>query len=183
MKAKSIDPQRLDVAALAAEAGELSGEWPLASLDRLSASAMPEASPQAVVSWSVQGELRPVTGGQAEVWLHLRAGIHLALCCQRCLGPVLDTVTLDRALRFVADERQAAELDAEMEDDVLALERELDVRELVEDELLLALPLVPRHTQCPAPLPLPADEPEVAERPNPFAALAALKRQGGGGGD
>lgn len=183
MKVKSFDPRRLDVAALAAEAGELSGEWPLAAMARLSASAMPEASPEALVRWAVQGELRPVTGGQAEVWLHLQAEISLALCCQRCLGPVTDTVHLDRPLRFVADERQAAELDAEMEDDVLALERELDLQELVEDELLLALPLVPRHDQCPAPLPLPADEPEVEERPNPFAALAALKRPAGGGGD
>jgi uncharacterized protein len=186
MKSKPIDPLKLDVAALATDHGELAGAWPLAQLERLAESAMPQETPQAQVNWQVRGELRPVTGGAAEVWLHLRADVRLALCCQRCLGPVLETVALDRWLRFVPDEQQAAALDAELEDDVLSLERVMDLSELVEDELLLALPLVPRHAQCPAPLPLPADElEEEEERPNPFAALAQLKgkvRSGGGEG-
>mgnify|MGYP003353005379 CR=1 FL=1 len=81
------------------------------------------------------------------------------------------------------DEQQAAELDAELEDDVLSLERSIDLRELVEDELLLALPLVPRHAECPEPLPLPDDEApaDVPEQPRPFAALAALKGKTSGG--
>ena len=45
---------------------------------------------------------------------------------------------------FVRGEDAAAELDAESDFDVLTLTRSLDLRELVEDELLLALPLVPR---------------------------------------
>lgn len=177
-----MDPLRLDVAVLAAEGAELAGDWPLAELPRLAESALAGETPDARVSWQVRGELRPVTGGAAQVWLHLAARVPLALCCQRCLGPVGETVVIDKALRFVADEAQAAALDAELEDDVLALERTLDLRELVEDELLLALPLVPRHAECPAPLPLPADEPEADEAPNPFAVLARLKGQGGGGG-
>ncbi|MDP1159869.1 YceD family protein, partial [Klebsiella variicola] len=61
-----------------------------------------------------------------------------------------------------------------------ALPRHLDARELIEDELLLALPLVPRHANCPQPLPGAGEqaEPEAEQRPNPFAALAALKRKG-----
>ena len=60
---------------------------------------------------------------------------------------------------------------------VLALTPALDLADLIEDELLLALPLVPRHDVCPAPLPVPdnADVPEEDEPVNPFAALAALK--------
>ncbi len=62
---------------------------------------------------------------------------------------------------------------------MLALTRALDLRELIEDELLLALPIVPRHEVCPVPLVAPADAAElVEEKPNPFAALAALKRSG-----
>ena len=49
----------------------------------------------------------------------------------------------------------------------LALPRHLDAKELIEDELLLALPLVPRHDQCPEPLGTPAEEP-------PLAAVDAL---------
>jgi hypothetical protein len=58
------------------------------------------------------------------------------------------------------------------------------LRELVEDELLLAMPLVPMHAQCPQPIPLAAGDrlgtaakaaPQQAPREHPFAALAALK--------
>ena len=41
-------------------------------------------------------------------------------------------------------------------------------------ELILALPLVPRHESCPQPLPVPAAEPEEPA-PNPFAALSRLR--------
>lgn len=174
------DPLKLDMAALAADQAELSGHWPLASLTRLADSALADETPDAEVRWQARGELRPVTGGTAEVWLHLQAEVNLALCCQRCLGPVCETVVIDRSLRFVPDEQTAAALDAEMEDDVLPLERQMDLRELVEDELLLGLPLVPRHEVCPAPLPLPADELPADETPHPFAALAQLRKKGPG---
>jgi uncharacterized protein len=85
---------------------------------------------------------------------------------------------VDRRLRFVRDEAQAETLDAESEDDVLALPRWLDARELVEDEMLLALPLVPRHDRCPQPLPMSAEvsaDEAVSDRPNPFAVLQSLK--------
>jgi uncharacterized protein len=93
---------------------------------------------------------------------------------------VREHLALDRWLRFVEDEAQAAELDAELDDDVLALPRWLDLVELIEDELLLALPLVPRHAVCPVPLPmaLEAETAPAEEAPHPFAALAALKRPG-----
>jgi uncharacterized protein len=54
------------------------------------------------------------------------------------------------------------------------------LRELIEDELLMALPVVPRHDECPTSVPLASsdDDFEVAsaEKPNPFAALAACAR-------
>ena len=108
--------------------------------------------------------------------------------CQRCLGPVCAELQVDRAFRFVADEATAIAEDVETEEDLLVLTRHLDLAELVEDELLLALPLVPRHDVCPDPLPLtssPADEAaEDAEvPPHPFAALAGLKARGGGTGN
>ena len=77
---------------------------------------------------------------------------------------------------FVKGEDAAAALDAEAEDDVLALTPALDLRELIEDELLLALPLVPRHAHCPEPLPRAfVEDPAVDPADNPFAALAVLK--------
>ncbi|HSI48444.1 MAG TPA: YceD family protein [Ideonella sp.] len=173
------DPLRLDVAALAEQGRSISGQWPVGELSRLDEAQLltGDVAP-AVVRWQAEGEQRPVTGGTPEVWLHLQAEVNLSLCCQRCLGPVVSDVAVDCSLRFVSDEASAAEMDADSEDDVLALQRWMDLRELVEDELLLALPLVPRHEVCPEPLPLPEDEVEADEaQPNPFAVLAQLRKK------
>ena len=181
MKTRPVDPTRLDVAAFAKDAGSLEGQTPLASLERLSDSAHPDARPAAadMAHWTVQGESRPVRGGQPEVWLHVAAQARVSLICQRCLAPIETPLDAQRSFHFVSDENTAAQLDADSEDDVLAMTRSLDVIALVEDELLLALPLVPRHEECPQPLPMAHGDDEADEvAPNPFAALAALKRGG-----
>lgn len=205
MKPRAFDPLKLDVAAFVASGMALTGHWPMAELSRLAASqwsatatadchdgSAPARSGMAPtgadVTWSARGEQRRVTGGAPELWLHLQAQAEVWLSCQRCLQPFAQPIEVERRLRFVRDEAQAEALDAELDDDVLALTRSLDLRELVEDELLLALPLVPRHERCPAPLPMSAGElddagddgdPDRADdaRPNPFAALQALKRR------
>lgn len=182
MKSRPVDPRHLDVEAFAKEGASLDGAWPLPALERLTDAAHPDARPSDadLASWQAEGERRTVRGAEPQTWLHLRAQARLALVCQRCLGPVEAAIETQRSFLFVAGEEAAAQLDADSEDDVLALTRSLDLRELVEDELLLALPLVPRHDLCPEPLPVPADDEALAgeERANPFAALAALKRGG-----
>lgn len=181
MKSRTHDPLRLDVLAVAADAVALSGEWPTAALSRLAeGQTPPQDIVPAAVAWAAQGERRQPPAGEAEIWLHLRAQARVWLTCQRCLQPFEQALTVASRVRFVRDEAQAEALDAEIDDDVLALPRWLDLRALIEDELLLALPLVPRHDQCPQPLPAgsAADlEPaEDTDRENPFAVLQALKR-------
>lgn len=167
------------MAALGAEGGELSGAWPGHTLARLADSqTLPQDSPPLAVDWQVRGERRAVTGGDPELWLHLEAGTSVWLECQRCLQPFQQPLAVQRRLRFVRDEAQAEALDAESEDDVLALPRWLDLRELIEDELLLSLPLIPRHEQCPQPLPQAGADlvpHEAEERPHPFAVLQGFK--------
>lgn len=182
MTARQFNPRRLDVEAFAKAGGHESGEWPVGDLDRLAGFVVAQAAgPAPAVRWSVRGEYRRPSGAEAEIWLHLKAGSAVQLECQRCLSPVETALEAERSLRFVAGERQAAALDAEIEDDVLALSKNLDLRELIEDELLLALPLVPRHEICPQPLRFGhVLEPEPVARPNPFAALEALKKPGSG---
>jgi len=179
------NPRRLDVAAFAAAGAALEGRAPLSELPRLAQSAV--ATDAAIdVTWHVDGERKSRVGSPDEIWLHLRAEVGLPLECQRCLAPVVVPVEVDQRLRFVdGGEVAAAALDADSDDDVLALSRSFDLLELVEDELLLALPIVPRHELCPEPLPAelgkisedaePSDEPE---KPHPFAALAKLKDRG-----
>jgi len=181
MVRRSFDPQRLDVEAFARDGVSLDGQWPLGAFERLREAQMPGGDVPHPVGWSARGERQQPRVGEPELWLHLQASARLALQCQRCLQPVDTPLQVDRRIRFVRGEEEAATLDADIDDDVLALTRSLDLRELIEDELLLALPLVPRHERCPAPLPAPTDElPESAERPNPFAVLAGLKGKGSG---
>jgi uncharacterized protein len=171
-----FDPARLDVAAFAGARGKLAGTWPLRSLARLAVSTVPLADGgEDPVRWQVDGTLAPLLGAGAQLALQIVADAAVGLECQRCLQRMVLPLSVDRRVFFVAGEDAAAGLDAESDDDVLVLEPALDLKELVEDELLLALPLVPRHEVCPEPLPFePPPEPPVAE--HPFAALAALKR-------
>ncbi|MEO7336479.1 MAG: DUF177 domain-containing protein [Caldimonas sp.] len=175
MVSRAFDPLRLDVERFAVEEAALEGSWPLSELDRLSASSAfdDRSSDSDRVSWAAKGEQRTSRGSEGECWLHLEAVAKVVLQCQRCLGPVPTRLDIRQALRFVHGEDAAAQLDSESDDDVLAMTRALDLRELVEDELLLSLPLVPMHDTCPEPL-IALNE-DVADRPNPFAALAALK--------
>ena len=184
MKPRSFDPLKLDVEAFAREGASLEGEWPATSLPRLAESAAPESDPAhwPPVRWTTRGETRTPKGGEPQIWLELGAEAQVALTCQRCLKSVREDLAVSRWFRFVKDEDMAAELDMDSDDDVLALARHLNLRELVEDELLLELPVVPRHDECPEPLPhanVEEDEAPEEERPNPFAALAALKKGGG----
>jgi len=179
MKPRAFDPLHLDVEIFAQEGGDLAGEWPLPALDRLGDAAHSAARPRPAdkVRWAARAERRAARGAPPQTWLHVGAAAELALVCQRCLGPVSTRLDVQRSFMFAPDEMLAADA----EDDVLAMTRSLDLRALVEDELLLALPLVPRHDVCPEPLPLRARdeaEPAQSEPPHPFAALAALKRSG-----
>lgn len=181
MAARGFNPLRLDVEVFAKEAAALEGRWPLRQFERLTDSTPAEARPGAAdeVVWSVRGERRQKGRGEPQTWLHLKTEARLAIECQRCLRPVELTLRVDRGFMFVAGEDAAARIDADSEDDVLTLSRALDLRKLIEDELLLAMPLVPRHGVCPEPLEFtPEDKVEAEGEPHPFAALAALKQGG-----
>ncbi len=180
MIAREFDPFSLDVTAFAKAAAELSGHWPLMQFDRLIETAVADAPALGAVQvrWSARGERRTLRGGEAQIWLHLSASTGLPLECQRCLKAVDVSLQAQRGFLFVHGEDAAAQLDAQSDDDVLALTRALDLRELMEDELLLVLPLVPRHEVCPVPLTFQAAAAAAAEPAKPFAVLAALKRPG-----
>jgi uncharacterized protein len=181
MSPAAFDPLQLTVEAFAKQGGVLDGDWPLSALTRLQESthAPQDGVSPGSVKWQLRGESRASRSGPLEIWLHLQASADVALTCQRCLQSVTHHVSAQRSFRFVHGEATAAELDSQSEDDVLALSRFLDARELTEDELLLSLPLVPRHEVCPQPLLVKESASEAgdsAEREHPFAALAQFKR-------
>ncbi|MDA8454571.1 YceD family protein [Acidovorax sp. GBBC 3334] len=175
---KEFSPQRLDVKAFAQAGGHLAGHDSLLKYERLAQEAK-GLHPDLLVDWQAHGEVRTTHGIGGQIWLRLAVKAAFPMTCQRCLGPVDVPLEVEREFRFVADEATAEALDDESEEDLLALSREFNLRELIEDELLMALPLVPRHDECPAPVPMESSDDDFeeanADKPNPFAALASLK--------
>jgi uncharacterized protein len=179
-----IDPREL-----ARSGGSVGGCWPLARLPRLADTLTDTAGE---VEWSLSGQsLRRADGG-ADLHLALGLRAQVRLRCVRCLEPVAVSLDEDRRYRLVGSEQQALAQDPEDDEfDLLAITPRLDAIELLEDEVIMALPLAPRHDDCRAPGPragnpagraaaggtAPDGEPE---RPNPFAVLARLRRAGPG---
>lgn len=192
MKQRVFQPRKMDVGAFIESGEVLEGATSVAELPRVGEGLAEGADLARVapVRWRVEGESVAQRVGPAHLWLVLEAEAVLPFECQRCLQPVDLPVAVSRRIRFVQDEAAAAELDANSDDDVLALSRQFNLLELIEDELIMAEPILPRHDTCPvdmeawmSPEPAEADETEAedvpAEKPNPFAVLAALKKGGG----
>ena len=139
--------------------------------------------PDSAVNWQAVAELRSGSGAEADIWLHLQANTSMALTCQRCMGAVETPVAVDQWYRFVASEDIAMAEDDEAEEDLLVMTPQFDLLAVLEDELLMALPLVPMHAHCPVAPVLSAgviegeDPLQPAPRPNPFAVLAQLKKK------
>jgi len=104
--------------------------------------------------------------------LRLRVDGRLDLRCQRCLETLPFEVRTDELLVLAQTQ---AQIDAEPADvngaDRVVAGREMPVRDLVEDELILALPYAPRHEACSARAPQ-----DGAQRSLPFAGLRGLIR-------
>ncbi|MDO8449818.1 MAG: DUF177 domain-containing protein [Rhodoferax sp.] len=173
-------PIQMDVKAFAQSAGEIAGHDSLSKYERLMQETQGLGADR-LLNWSARGELRADEAGVGQVWLHLTVDVSLPLTCQRCLGPVDIAVLVNQSFRFVDSEEAAEVQDEEAEEDVLALSQDFNLANLIEDEVLMALPVVPRHEECPVDLKLAAVDPGFdaasAEKRNPFAVLAKL--QGG----
>jgi uncharacterized protein len=177
---RSLQASRLNIQAFAKEGLPLVETTLLQNMKRL-AQEVQGLQPDSAVSWQADAELRAGSGAEPDIWLHLQAKTSIALTCQRCMGPVETPIDVDQWYRFVASEDIAMAEDDQSEEDLLVMEPQFDLLAVLEDELLMALPLVPMHEQCPvAPVLSAGDidgEPEPAQKPNPFAVLAQLKKK------
>ncbi len=110
-------------------------------------------------------------------YVELRIDAELPLLCQRTLQRFLFPVHATQRLGLLRDEADEASLPPGYEALLVGGEGELRPLELVEDELILAIPVVP---MTPGSESVERDWPVTAEeevRANPFAGLAALKKQ------
>ena len=127
------------------------------------------ASDAGEVAYELQG-LRDERGRPS---LRLKVRGTLQVKCQRCLEAMPTRVDEDELLVLASTQAEidADPADAEAPDRLLA-GKGMRVRELVEDQLILALPLAPRHERCKA----AAEEEQAVERISPFAGLKGLMR-------
>ena len=142
----------------------LEGELAVADLERLH-------DLLAEVSGSVSFRLQGFKGEHGKYFLQLEVGGLLPLACQRCLEAVPFELDVDCLLELLPEGADMSQ--DELEDDTrdfLPVAGELSVAELVEDEILLALPVAPRHEKCGLP-----GAAGAGERMNPFAVLDGLK--------
>lgn len=100
--------------------------------------------------------------------------------CQRCLEPVAVDLTLDSRFALLADETQVALIDEDVEpillEDVVDDKEKLWLLPMIEDELLVAIPLSPKHDDCEMVVTQVGEVVElVEEKENPFSMLAGLK--------
>ena len=175
---RNFQPQRLNLQALAQDGQPWSEVTPLKDLQRLADEAQ-DLGPDTAVPWQARAELRPQTGAEDQVWLHLSAHTAVPLTCQRCMAAVSTALEVDQWYRFVESEEVAMAEDDESEEDLLVMVPQFDLLALLEDELLMALPLVPMHETCPVTPVFSAVDPAVEAseaKPNPFAVLCQLKK-------
>ncbi len=105
-------------------------------------------------------------------WLQLDITGEPVLCCQRCLGGVEFPLRISSRLQLIASGEDWPDDDlVDDSADAIAAETALAVLPLIEDEVLLALPIAPRHEQCESP-----SANASGQGSSPFAALAALKK-------
>lgn len=108
-----------------------------------------------------------------QAFVEVRAEAELPLLCQRTLERYLQPVKVVQQLGLIDSEAQEDALPEGMEPLLVAENAEIRPVDLVEDELILALPVVPINPESSLPDAVwPHDE---DEKPNPFSALAALK--------
>ncbi len=153
-----------DAFAFARDSRVLEGTLAIAELERLH-DLLTEVAGD--VSWRLEG----FKGERGELLLQLTVSGRVSLACQRCLETIVFDLDVDSLLEIVPASLDLSQ--EELEDDTrdfLPVDGELEVGELIEDEILLTLPVAPRHEKCGLP-----EAADAGERINPFAALAGLK--------
>ncbi|MQT48789.1 metal-binding protein [Pseudomonas helleri] len=165
-------PSHVDPRKLADRGTTLEGGVLLADLERL-------CDPLADDVGVVQAKFVFERDERRSVVIHSSIDVEVKMVCQRCLELVTLPIHSECSYAVVKEGANTQSLPKGY--DVLELgEDPLDLHALIEEELLLALPIVPAHHPEECQQPAGLDEPEPAEdevtRSNPFSVLAQLKR-------
>lgn len=164
-------PERIDPIRLAEGRRRLRGALELSALSRLRPYLADERG-------QVDVEIAGGIDEDGTRFLRGRLTTTLTLVCQRCLESFKLPIESEFLLGVVTHETFAETLPEPYEPLVVG-DEPISLKEIVEDELILALPIVPKHPdgECPGDREERGrdEEPAAGQRENPFAALEKLK--------
>jgi uncharacterized protein len=163
-------PESVDVWRMVQARRSFQGSVPLASMPRLKGSL---CSTEGAVTYDIEFGRDEL--GVANVRVKADAG--LPLMCQRSLDPFVLPVRVDATLGLIVSESEEAGLPPGYEPLLVEDDGKLHVADVIEDELILALPVVPLK---PGVEPVERswaaeDEVETPTKENPFAVLQKMK--------
>ncbi|CAG9163789.1 DUF177 domain-containing protein [Cupriavidus pampae] len=192
--AVAFDLRETDIFAFCRKGGSAEGDIAVRDLPRILAETAKDAPATAadeIFHYTVDGFVSEEAGEPGapavqRLYLDVTTTGRVWQDCQRCLAAFPEPIDTDMRFEVMASEEEAdAVPDEDEEVDVIVGSRRFSVLALIEDEVLLALPVAPKHDVCPAvheALVTGADgevepeaPPEEEKRPSPFAALAGLK--------
>ncbi len=167
-------PHIVEVRTLAAREVVLEGSLQAAKMPRLNAVIVATDAPARVCAQFYRDE-------EGRYILELSVGMTVNVACQRCLEPMALEVASKSQLAALWTDEQAPHLPSRY--DPLVTGDETDLWQVVEDELLLALPAFSYHGDSQCGLASGVAQPDAANSPevdapvkdNPFTVLAALK--------
>ena len=148
----------------------------LADLQRLSNEC---ANTEGALSWSLEGGVNRL--GYPRLILTVNGNVQLM--CQRCLTIFAFEVDSESELILAKNEENADEIEALIDDDeidVVVGSKTFNIMDLIEDEVLLAIPQSPKHAVCPdvaldsSVSTVAAIEAEASNKVSPFAVLKKI---------
>ena len=163
----------MDPITLAEQGARLAGELPLCAMLRLTSGCEVGEDMASV-------ELKFAREPHGLLYLRARITARLRLVCQRCLQPMALLLQVEPVLALMLPGESQTGVPEEVEP--LVVEPDWSLASWVEDELLLAMPMMPRHPpgECDTRKVPPRKVTEIevkTERPNPFAVLEKLRKR------
>jgi len=157
---------------LAEAAATVQGLLDLATLERVAADCGPQ-------SGSVTVNLRFGKDDEDRPYFVTQVSTVLKLSCRRCLEDVMCPVDSSTSLAIVSDDMMASRLPERYEPLVVA-DEPIRLADLIEDELLLAMPTFAVHPgeACTSRSPAVQEAVFESQRESPFAVLDVLKKRG-----
>ena len=135
----------------------------------------------ASVDSDIKAEISFAIDSQKLCGIHIKADAEVSLTCQRCGKPFKHTIHIKNDFSPVKTDAQAEALPERYEPAELNEFGEIDLVAMIEDEMILSLPIAPvhdiKHCEVSEADMVFGEIPEEEAKPNPFAVLASLKNK------